>query len=195
MDLPIFHVLSLHSIAHLGFGRCSGEDHRDRRLDGSRPRLQGKQVAASLLPFGIGGRLVEDQIGFEDNSIWVGVSTVGLRTFQTLWHFSIFLDRFPLDLGTSWQWLRACATLACKAGYPGNMSSAPASSSEERSSMRLSRKRTSPTWHRALQRCVRARLGVRWDSLTDKDAGVDYLLSALSAWEETAELKTFELFE
>ena len=80
MDLPIFHVLSLHSIAHLGFGRCSGEDHRDRRLDGSRPRLQGKQVAASSPPFGIGGRLVEDQIGFEDDSKWVGVSTVGLRT-------------------------------------------------------------------------------------------------------------------
>ena len=31
--------------------------------------------------------------------------------------------------------------------------------------------------------------------LTDKDGGVDYLLSALAGWEETAELKTFELYE
>eukprot|EP00435_Cladocopium_sp_Y103_P019549 s1700_g4.t1 len=31
--------------------------------------------------------------------------------------------------------------------------------------------------------------------LTDPEDGVDYLLAALSAWEETSELKTFELFE
>jgi hypothetical protein len=31
--------------------------------------------------------------------------------------------------------------------------------------------------------------------LTDADNGVDYLLQALSMWEETTELKTFELFE
>jgi len=31
--------------------------------------------------------------------------------------------------------------------------------------------------------------------LTDPDAGVNYLLDALSMWEETSELKTFELFE
>ena len=31
--------------------------------------------------------------------------------------------------------------------------------------------------------------------LTKADAGVEYLLTALSAWEETSEMKTYELFE
>lgn len=33
------------------------------------------------------------------------------------------------------------------------------------------------------------------EKLTDGDTGLDYLLTALSAWEETSELKTYELFE
>ena len=31
--------------------------------------------------------------------------------------------------------------------------------------------------------------------LTKADSGVEYLLAALSAWEETSEMKTYELFE
>lgn len=36
---------------------------------------------------------------------------------------------------------------------------------------------------------------IKPDLLTNPESGVKHLLSALAAWEQSAELKTFELFE
>ena len=62
-----------------------------------------------------------------------------------------------------------------------------------------SQPKTKGTWLHALPCSARGQPSqVRQldpQKLTEPDTGVEYLLEALSAWEETSELKTFELFE